>query len=75
MHNNMHDNGGDRESVMKPKELIKRLKEEGWYEVDQTGGHKHFKHPTKAGKVTIPDHHKDLKPKTLSAILKQTGLR
>jgi len=34
-----------------------------------------FKHQTKPGKVTIPIHNKDLKPKTLSTILKQAGLK
>jgi predicted RNA binding protein YcfA (HicA-like mRNA interferase family) len=60
---------------MKPKELIKKLTEAGWFEVDQVGSHKQFKHSAKPGKVTIPDHNKDLKPKTLSSILKQAGLK
>jgi len=60
---------------MKPSELVKKLATDGWHEVDQVGSHKQFKHPTKSGKVTIPMHNKDLKPKTLSAILKQAGLK
>ncbi len=60
---------------MKPKDIIKQLKDDGWYEFDQVGGHKQFKHNTKTGRVTVPDHHKDLKPKTLASILKQAGLK
>lgn len=29
------------------REVIKRIKEDGWYEVDVTGSHHQFKHPTK----------------------------
>ncbi|BCS80614.1 type II toxin-antitoxin system HicA family toxin [Anaerocellum diazotrophicum] len=60
---------------MKPKELIKILKEDGWYEVRQRGSHKQFRHPVKKGLVTIPFHNKDLDIKTLNSILKQAGLK
>ncbi|AZT90163.1 type II toxin-antitoxin system HicA family toxin [Caldicellulosiruptor changbaiensis] len=60
---------------MKPKELIKILKEDGWYEVRQRGSHKQFRHPVKKGLVTIPFHNEDLDIKTLNSILKQAGLK
>ncbi|WPX08243.1 type II toxin-antitoxin system HicA family toxin [Anaerocellum danielii] len=60
---------------MKPKELIKILKEDGWYEVRQRGSHKQFRHSFKKGLVTVPYHNRDLDPKTLSSILKQAGLK
>lgn len=61
---------------MTSTELIKLMKNDGWYEVAQKGSHKQFKHPRKKGKVTVPDHRgKDLPPGTLNAILKQTGLK
>ena len=55
-----------------PKELMKGLKKM----VDRIKGSHHIlKHPTKAGRVTIPLHKEDLKPKTLQTILKQAGLK
>ncbi|MCI6025936.1 MAG: type II toxin-antitoxin system HicA family toxin [Oscillospiraceae bacterium] len=36
---------------------------------------KHFKHPTKPGKVTIPQHGGDLDRKTADSILMQAGLK
>lgn len=60
---------------MDTREVIKLIKNDGWYLVNQKGSHKQFKHPTKDGKVTIPDHgHKDIPQKTLKSILKQDGL-
>lgn len=58
-----------------PKELMKDLKKDGWY-IDRIKGLHHIlKHPIKAGRVTIPLHKEDLKPKTLQTILKQAGLK
>ena len=60
---------------MKVREAIRLIEAEGWYEVRQTGSHKHYKHPAKPGLVTIPDHRgKDLGEKTTRSILKQAGL-
>lgn len=50
------------------------IKDDGWYQVKQVGSHRHYKHPTKKGKVTIPIHNGDLKPQTAKSILKQAGL-
>ena len=38
---------------MTSKEVIKRLKEDGWIEVipRTPGSHRHFRHPTKPGKT------------------------
>jgi predicted RNA binding protein YcfA (HicA-like mRNA interferase family) len=60
---------------MKPQELMKLLTRHGWVEVKTKGSHHHFKHPMKAGKVTIPCHNTDIKPATLQSILKQAGLK
>lgn len=60
---------------MKPKELIKILEKNGWFEVAQRGSHKQFKHQTNKDKVTVPYHNKDLDIKTLNSILKQAGLK
>lgn len=60
---------------MKPKEIIKILEKNGWFEVAQRGSHKQFKHQTNKGKVTVPYHNKDLDIKTLNTIFKQAGLK
>lgn len=61
---------------MKAKELEKKILADGWYPVKQVGSHKHYKHDTKPGKVTIPFHGaKDIHPKTVANILKQAGIK
>ena len=60
---------------MTPKELERKLKADGWFIVDQVGSHRHFKHDTKPGKITIPFHRDDLNIKTADSILKQAGLK
>lgn len=35
------------------REVIKILKEDGWYEVNIEGSHHQFKHPTKKGRTTV----------------------
>jgi predicted RNA binding protein YcfA (HicA-like mRNA interferase family) len=60
---------------MKPKELIKILKEHGWQIKNQRGSHIHMVHPSNHNKIQIPYHNKNLKPKTLNSILKQAGLK
>ena len=60
---------------MKPKQLLKILQDDGWIEKYQRGSHINLVHPNKPGKVQIPNHNKDLKPKTLNTILKQAGLK
>lgn len=56
------------------REVIRMLKQDGWYECGTTGDHHHFKHPSKQGKVTVPHPSKDLKRKTLQSISIQSGL-
>lgn len=60
---------------MTARELEKSLTKDGWYPVAQVGSHKQFKHPTKPGKITIPQHGGDINTKTASSILKQAGLK
>jgi predicted RNA binding protein YcfA (HicA-like mRNA interferase family) len=59
---------------MTSREVIKLLKKNGWHEVPAVGGHKQFQHSDFPNKVTVPFHNTDLKPKTLTSILKQAGL-
>ncbi len=61
---------------MKVKEVIKMLKDDGWYEARQRGSHIQFKHPVKSGLVTIAYHKMpdEIKRGTLSSILKQAKI-
>jgi predicted RNA binding protein YcfA (HicA-like mRNA interferase family) len=58
---------------MKSRDVIARLKEEGWILVNTRGSHQQFKHPTKKGRVTVPHPKKDLPTGTLKSIYKQAG--
>ncbi len=61
---------------MKQRDLLKLVQKDGWRYDYSTGGHNHYKHPTKPGKVTFCGHPSDeVAPKTLISILKQAGLR
>ncbi len=54
--------------------VIKRLQQEGWYEVNQIGSHKQFKHATRPGRVTVPHSRKDIARGTLKSIERQSGV-
>jgi len=61
---------------MKVRDIIKRIEEDGWKYMYSTGSHRHFKHPVKLGKVTVPGHAgDDVTPGTLRSVLKQAGLK
>jgi predicted RNA binding protein YcfA (HicA-like mRNA interferase family) len=52
------------------------LEGDGWHLVATRGSHRQFKHPSKAGRVTVPGKPSDdLAPGTLTSILKQAGLK
>ncbi|MDR0294135.1 MAG: type II toxin-antitoxin system HicA family toxin [Oscillospiraceae bacterium] len=56
------------------KEVLRMLRDDGWYEVGSEGSHVQLKHPAKLGKVTVPLH-REIKPGTLNSIKKQAGLK
>jgi len=61
---------------MKVKELLKLLDEDGWVLSRTRGSHRQLKHPTKPGLVTVAGKSSlDVPKGTLSAILKQSGLK
>ncbi len=60
---------------MGSKELLKLLKGEGWLEHSQTGSHLQLRHPTQAGKATIPMGRKDLHPKTILSVCRQAKIK
>jgi len=55
-------------------EIIKILKDAGWYQVAQRGSHVQFRHPTKPGRVTVPHSRKDIPAGTVKSIEKQAGI-
>ncbi|MGC2414884.1 MAG: type II toxin-antitoxin system HicA family toxin [Stellaceae bacterium] len=61
---------------MKAREVIRALEADGWREVRARGSHRQFRHPTKAGLVTIAVHGgRDLKARDLASIERQSGLK
>lgn len=60
---------------MTPREIEKIILADGWRFKNSAGSHKHFTHPCKPGKVTIPQHKGDLDPLTVKSILRQAGLK
>ena len=60
---------------MKVGEVIRLLRAGGWTQVRMTGSHRHYKHATKPGTVTVPGHNSDtLAPGTLASIRRQSGV-
>lgn len=57
------------------REVIKILQADGWYEVGCTGDHHQFKHPSKAGRVTVAHPKKDIPFSTLKRIEQQSGIK
>ena len=60
---------------MNSREVIRKLRDNGWFEVAQAGSHKQFKHPVKPGRVTVVYPQKDVSEGTLRSIEKQSGLK
>ena len=47
---------------------------DGWRLKKTKGSHYQYTHPTKPGKVTIPNHRGDIAPIIVKQIFKQAGL-
>ena len=61
---------------MKVRDVLKLLATNGWTLKSHEGSHRHFVHPTKPGKVTVPGHPAiEVPAGTLSSILKQAALK
>ena len=60
---------------MNSREIVKKLEQDGWFEVSQVGSHKQFKHASKPGRVTVPAPRKDVPLGTLRSIEKQAGIK
>ncbi len=60
---------------MDSREIIRRLRAAGWFEVAHEGSHKQFKHLEQPGRVTVPHPKRDLPIGTLKSIEKQAGIK
>ena len=60
---------------MTSKDMEKLILADGWLFKNQVGSHRHYIHPTKKGKVTIPFHSGIIPKGTELSILKQAGLK
>lgn len=60
---------------MRFREIERKLLEEGWILADVRDSHYQYKHPTKPGKVTVPNHRGDIPQRVIDSILKQAGLK
>jgi predicted RNA binding protein YcfA (HicA-like mRNA interferase family) len=60
---------------MTVREILKILHKDGWLKYEQNGSHIQLKHPTKKGRVTVPNHKGDLKKGTVHNIFKQAELK
>jgi len=70
------ESGGAYPCKVKVRDVVRILKDDGWFLVRTRGSHQQYKHPTKLGLVTIAGNRNDeLAPGTLNSILKQAGLK
>ena len=58
---------------MNSREVIARLKQDGWELAHIRGSHHQFRHPEKPGRVTVPHPKRDLPVGTLRNIYRQAG--
>ena len=61
--------------VVKVREVLRQLHEDGWYEVRRRGSHRVMRHATKRGMVVVAGNPgADMRAGTLSQVLRQAGL-
>ncbi len=60
---------------MKVRDVIRIIEEDGWRFHSQKGSHRQYKHPFKAGRVTIAGKPgDDMAPKTLADVFRQARI-
>ncbi len=65
---------GNPMPILKPRQVVKILRQLGFTEVRQRGSHKQFRHPDGRG-TTVPFHKgRDISPTLLQQIAKDIGL-
>jgi predicted RNA binding protein YcfA (HicA-like mRNA interferase family) len=57
------------------REIIRRLRADGWHLENTEGDHYQFKHPTKPGKTTVQHPRKNLGKYEVASIERQSGLK
>ena len=57
------------------RDVIRELEKHGWYEVNQVGSHKQFKHAKQKSRVTVPHPSRDIPIGTLKSIEQQAGFK
>ena len=61
--------------LMKVRDIVALIEQDGWQLVRVRGSHHHYKHPAKPGIVTVPgSRNDDLALGTVRSIYKQAGL-
>jgi predicted RNA binding protein YcfA (HicA-like mRNA interferase family) len=60
---------------MDSRTVISKLRADGWRLESARGSHHQFKHPTKAGRVSVPHPKRDLAPGTVKSIERQSGVK
>ena len=60
--------------ALKPRDVLRVLKRAGFFVHHVSGSHYVLKHPgAPASRVTLPWHNKDMRRRTLAAIIEQSG--
>ena len=59
---------------MRFREIEKIILADGWQYKNAKGSHCQYIHPSKPGKVTIPNHPGDIAPQIVKQSLRQAGL-
>lgn len=60
----------------KVRDVLRMLERDGWYLERTRGSHRHFRHATKPGTVTVAGHpNEEIPPGTWSSIQKQAALK
>lgn len=60
---------------MRFRELEKVVIADGWVRKSCVGSHTQYTHPSKQGKVTIPNHRGDINKAVVYSVYKQAGLK
>ena len=67
--------GRNEAACVKVRDVIKRIEADGWYLARIRGDHRHYKHSTKKGIVTVSGHPaKDMPVGTLLSVFKQAQI-
>ena len=62
--------------VVKVRDVIRQIEDDGWYLVRIRGDHRQYQHPRKPGTVTVAGSMgRDMPPGLYNSVLKQAGLK